>query len=215
MRNATARRASHAKLGVQGLRTGIKTTAYPVRRDDTPGVSPGRPRATLLDSAAEVERLVELCPTQAIERQDGGAAINHGRCVHCFRCWRNADDVGADWERGYEWAAYSADSAGAAQDLEKAFGRSLHIRFVDAGACGACMSEARQARFRAAYSRIPSLLASDKTHLSGVSRLHPELLRRISFTLLDVMVPDETVNKMSIAECVKYRDESREAFQRH
>ncbi|MGC2075523.1 MAG: hydrogenase [Xanthobacteraceae bacterium] len=24
------------------------------------------------------------------------------------------------------------------------FGRSLHVRFVDAGACGACMSEARQ-----------------------------------------------------------------------
>ena len=24
------------------------------------------------------------------------------------------------------------------------FGRSLHIRFVDAGACGACISEARQ-----------------------------------------------------------------------
>jgi Ni,Fe-hydrogenase III small subunit len=32
----------------------------------------------------------------------------------------------------------------AAEKLEKAFGRSLHIRFVDAGACGACMSEARQ-----------------------------------------------------------------------
>ena len=128
----------------KGLRTGIKTTAYPVHPDDMPGVSPGRPRATLLDSAAEVDRLIELCPTQAIERQDGGAAIDHGRCVHCFRCRRDADDVGADWERDYEWAAYSADGAAAAQDLEKAFGRSLHIRFVDAGACGACMSEARQ-----------------------------------------------------------------------
>jgi hypothetical protein len=30
------------------------------------------------------------------------------------------------------------------ESLESIFGRSLHIRFVDAGACGACVSEARQ-----------------------------------------------------------------------
>src|SRR5205807_101530 len=36
------------------------------------------------------------------------------------------------------------DGAAATEKLENAFGRSLHIRFVDAGACGACMSEARQ-----------------------------------------------------------------------
>src|SRR5205807_4418125 len=36
------------------------------------------------------------------------------------------------------------DGAAATEKLENAFGRSLHIRFVDAGACGACISEARQ-----------------------------------------------------------------------
>ena len=32
----------------------------------------------------------------------------------------------------------------ALRKLAGMFGRSLHVRFVDAGACGACMSEARQ-----------------------------------------------------------------------
>jgi hypothetical protein len=71
------RKRTMANWVFKGLRTGIKTTAYPVHQDDAPGVSPGRPRASLLDSAAAVDRLIELCPTQAIERQDGGVAIDH------------------------------------------------------------------------------------------------------------------------------------------
>ena len=48
--------------------------------------------------------------------------------------------------RGYEWATYARTRAAAAQRKlgKRIFGRSLHIRFVDAGACGACISEARQ-----------------------------------------------------------------------
>ena len=66
-----------------------------------------------------------------------------GRCVHCLRCLatRTApSELGA----GYEWAATADERGGAAQKLGRRFGRSLHVRFVDAGACGACMSEARQ-----------------------------------------------------------------------
>lgn len=47
------------------------------------------------------------------------------------------------WDTGFEWATH-ADTKIAYQALQAAFGRSLYIRFVDAGACGACMSEARQ-----------------------------------------------------------------------
>jgi Ni,Fe-hydrogenase III small subunit len=63
-----------------------------------------------------------------------------GRCVHCFRCQHPAEASPIAWENGFEWA----ECRTAYQELRAAFGRSLHIRFVDAGACGACISEARQ-----------------------------------------------------------------------
>jgi Ni,Fe-hydrogenase III small subunit len=56
----------------------------------------------------------------------------------------DTDGAAAAWEMGYEWGAVSAEVEQARHKLDAAFGRSLHIRFVDAGACGACISEARQ-----------------------------------------------------------------------
>jgi Ni,Fe-hydrogenase III small subunit len=125
---------------LQGLRTGIKSGGYPARVEEAPGISPGRPAATVLASK-RAEELARRCPTGAIATVANGIAVEHGKCVHCFRCRDGAQ--GAAWEEGYEWAA-DADAAVAQERLHRAFGRSLHIRFVDAGACGACVSEARQ-----------------------------------------------------------------------
>ena len=128
---------------LKGLRTGIKSSAYPRRIDDAAGTSPGRPTATHLKSATAADELVARCPTQAIARQNSGITIDQGRCIHCFRCRRDVAEEAA-WEPGYEWAAQVSDVATALRKLKGMFGRSLHVRFVDAGACGACMSEARQ-----------------------------------------------------------------------
>jgi Ni,Fe-hydrogenase III small subunit len=128
---------------LKGLRTGIRTTGYPDRPENAAGVSPGRPRGAMFESADKVESLVQRCPTRAIARQNGGVAIEHSRCVHCLRCRRDTDDEVVPWDTSYEWPT-NADGNTAAHKLEKVFGRSLHIRFVDAGACGACVSEARQ-----------------------------------------------------------------------
>jgi len=127
-----------------GLRTGIKTSPYRSRTDMARGVSPGRPRGARPESDEQADALVARCPAGAITRQDGELTIDHGRCVHCFRCVVSEDSPGVPWESGYEWAAYADEAAAARDKLDRAFGRSLHIRFVDAGACGACMSEARQ-----------------------------------------------------------------------
>jgi Ni,Fe-hydrogenase III small subunit len=129
---------------LKGLRTGIKTTIYPRRPEQAVGVSPGRPRGTPFDSADKIERLVERCPTGAIARKDGGVAIDQLQCIHCLRCRRAEDDAVVPWDTSYEWATRDAQHAAAVSKLQTIFGRSLHIRFVDAGACGACISEARQ-----------------------------------------------------------------------
>jgi Ni,Fe-hydrogenase III small subunit len=127
---------------LKGLRTGIRTTGYPDRPEKAAGVSPGFPRGATLDSSEKIANLIERCPTGAISQQDGGVAIDQPRCVHCMRCRRDGDDPVVPWDSSYEWASHSTN--GVARKLEKAFGRSLHIRFLDAGACSACISEARQ-----------------------------------------------------------------------
>jgi len=128
----------------KGLRTGISTTGYPDRPEKVAGVSPGFPHGTALDSSDKVASLVAHCPTGAIAQQDGGVAIDQARCVHCLRCRRDVADAVVPWDSSYEWASHGANEADAARRLETAFGRSLNIRFVDAGACSACISEARQ-----------------------------------------------------------------------
>lgn len=125
----------------RGLRSGIRSSGYPAKIEASPGTSPGRPVGTRLDRAA-AEALQNRCPTGAISARENGIAVAHGRCIHCFLCAEG--EARAVWEKGFEWGAH-AEEAGAAQaKLARIFGRSLHIRFVDAGACGACVSEARQ-----------------------------------------------------------------------
>ena len=128
---------------LKGLTTGIRTTSYPDRPERAMGVTPGRPLGASFESSDQVESLVERCPTGAIARRDGGVAVDQGRCVQCFRCRRD-DGVSVAWDSSYEWAAYRDNGAARTKKLQRIFGRSLHIRFVDAGACGACVSEARQ-----------------------------------------------------------------------
>jgi len=127
-----------------GLRAGIRSNLYPARPDEALGISPGRPLDAFPTSRQEADALIEVCPTGAIARHADRLAIDFGRCVHCFRCHADAQAPSVPWEASYEWGAYADDMAAAREKLDRAFGRSLHIRFVDAGACGACMSEARQ-----------------------------------------------------------------------
>jgi Ni,Fe-hydrogenase III small subunit/ferredoxin-like protein FixX len=125
----------------KGLQTGIKSSAYPRYPDDSPGISPGRPTNTHLRSPAAADELAARCPTGAISRQDSGVTIDHARCIHCFGCQRGVEEK-ASWVPTYEWAQTTETAT--LNKLANVFGRSLHVRFVDAGACGACMSEARQ-----------------------------------------------------------------------
>lgn len=123
-----------------GLATGVKTTRYPEAAEMAAGVSPGRPRGGegVLGAAAEA---ASRCPTAALRAEDGRLAVDYRRCVHCFRCQRGLE-APAPWEDGYEWGALTAEEAAAT--LARAFGRSLFLRVVDAGDCGACLNEIRQ-----------------------------------------------------------------------
>ncbi len=125
----------------QGFRTRVKTTQYPHADEQAAGVSPGRPAAACEVSPEQGRRLVEICPTGAIEHENGVAGVDFGRCVHCFRCARQIDPP-LRWETGYEWSRFAANARPPA--WPRGFSKSLHIRVVDAGDCGACLAEVKQ-----------------------------------------------------------------------
>jgi Ni,Fe-hydrogenase III small subunit len=128
---------------LQGLRTGIVTTGYPNGPETTGGVSPGRPGESRRDLGTEIDSLISCCPTGALGALEGQISVDYRRCIHCYRCIRGFSST-MGWDPGYEWAGSTAHDQGSANPLGKAFTRSLHIRLVDAGACGACISELEQ-----------------------------------------------------------------------
>lgn len=124
----------------KGLATGVKSSSYPAAADENPGVSPGRPQATRM--AQELaESVADRCPQECFTPTDGGVTVDYHTCILCSRCRRDGPAV-VDWKEGYKWGVRLGPEE-IHRRLKSAFGRSLHIRFVDAGACGACMSEAR------------------------------------------------------------------------
>lgn len=122
----------------RGIRTGIRTTPYPAAPDAAPGVSPGLPLGDECP-AAQAAGLVACCPTGALNAGAAGIGVDYRRCVHCFRCRRQATTP-LPWSTGYEWAG-GEPTAG---PLGAAFHHSVHIIVVDAGDCGACLHEVKQ-----------------------------------------------------------------------
>ncbi|HTT13933.1 MAG TPA: hypothetical protein VMG60_23960 [Burkholderiaceae bacterium] len=117
---------------LRGLLTPVPATRYPATQETATGVTPGRPRA----ASAEA---VLVCPTGALLSEAGHVNIDLARCVHCFRCTRQAAAPAA-WESDYEWAR----PRGQRGALPAAFRRSIHVRVLDAGDCSACLAELLQ-----------------------------------------------------------------------
>jgi Ni,Fe-hydrogenase III small subunit len=123
---------------INGIRKGIKTTAYPGRTEIAAGVTPGRPQGAE-NGGTKRAALVERCPTEALRQANGGASVDYRRCVHCYRCVRDVENE-LDWQQTYEWAAIRSSQ----NEFGPAFKRSIHIIVVDAGDCGACLNEVKQ-----------------------------------------------------------------------
>jgi Ni,Fe-hydrogenase III small subunit len=123
---------------INGIRNGIKTTAYPGRTESASGVTPGLPQGAEIGGTARAA-LVERCPTQALSKTNGGLSVDNRRCVHCYRCIRDVEHP-LDWAQTYEWAAVRNSE----NEFSPAFTRSIHIIVVDAGDCGACLNEVKQ-----------------------------------------------------------------------
>ncbi|MBU2739023.1 NADH-quinone oxidoreductase subunit NuoB [Acidithiobacillus concretivorus] len=122
-----------------GLQRGITTTSWPDGAEDSPGITPGRPRAGATERAEEI---AALCPTQALkvvsQDETDGVAVDFSHCIHCQRCRQGENAL--PWTTDFSWGA---PSTSAQPSLGSRFTRSLQVLYVDAGACGACVNEVR------------------------------------------------------------------------
>jgi len=123
---------------INGIRRGIKTSAYPARSETAAGVSPGLPIAGDYPSD-KVSALVACCPTKVFSEKANRLAVESRLCVHCYRCIHEIT-LPVSWEVNYEWATFRDGE----HNFGQPFARSIHICVVDAGDCGACLNEVKQ-----------------------------------------------------------------------
>ena len=123
---------------INGIRLGIKTTAYPAKPETAAGVSPGLPAGGDY-SAKEIDSLISRCPTRVFSDSDGQIIVDRRRCIYCYRCVRDIEHP-VNWELTYEWGTVRDGQ----HEFGQPFARSIHICVVDAGDCGACLNEVKQ-----------------------------------------------------------------------
>jgi len=123
---------------LNGIRAGIKTTAYPARPETAAGVSPGLPLGGG-HPAQEVDSLISRCPTRVFGDSDRQIIADVRRCIHCYRCVRGVEQP-VGWQQTYEWGTVRDGH----HEFGQPFERSIHLCVVDAGDCGACLNEVKQ-----------------------------------------------------------------------
>ena len=78
----------------RGLRRGVVTTRYPAKSDASTVFLPTppafRPRQLTRQTA---DRLVAVCPSMALRRQDDVLIFDVGACTACGRCAQAAPDA--------------------------------------------------------------------------------------------------------------------------
>lgn len=137
------------------LHQGHRTMAYPAAPPPAlPERYRGRPLLEPGKCPDGCRECVQACPTDAISAAPvGGLSIDLGRCLFCTECMDACPEGAIAYSADHRLAVRrrddlrveSADTLRLAQALERKllrlFGRSLKLRQVSAGGCGACEAD--------------------------------------------------------------------------
>ncbi len=119
---------------LRGLRAGVLTEKLPGAVELPSSLTPGLPQPSTFASEQEASHVASLCPTDALDAVGSVVNVNADRCIECMRC-----KPSQAWRRDAEWAHFAAGGP-----IDGAFVRSIHVRIVDAGDCGSCLTELAQ-----------------------------------------------------------------------
>lgn len=125
---------------------------YPVQQPALPDRFCGLPSVDPAGCVAECRRCAEVCPTDAIAREERGLQLDLGRCLFCGECAAVCPPQTLHFGRDHRLGARTRDDLvrdGRTWKLAEAldtrsrrlFGRSLKLRQVSAGGCNACEAD--------------------------------------------------------------------------
>jgi Ni,Fe-hydrogenase III small subunit len=121
----------------RGLRGGVLTTRYPLHPDEMPDSYRGAFQS-IASANQEQERGAAVCLSGAIFPGADRATIDRARCFQCGQCARDVPEA-FQTSPAFELAVVQAGAEAARERLHarsRAFGRSVHLRHVDAGSDG-------------------------------------------------------------------------------
>src|SRR6185437_3185563 len=142
---------------IHRLRHGCQTMPYPA--GPAPALPDRHGGALRVDASKCTESCaacVEVCPTKAITKSPSGPMLlDLGKCIFCAACveacptkaitqtgnYRMATRRREDLLLGNPGADEARLAAALHEKLRKLFGRSLRLRVVSAGGCGACEAD--------------------------------------------------------------------------
>ncbi len=119
------------------LKTGTVTLKYPEKREAAPRGFRGKPEISA-EKCTYCGKCVSACPSGAIRLAEYGEktlALSCRGCIFCGRCEDVCPSGAVELTQEYELASKTKER------IKNIFGRSLHIREVDAGSCNACEVE--------------------------------------------------------------------------
>jgi len=136
------------KIIQERVRQGKRTIAYPAAEPSLPDRFRGLP--VLYDSKCPdgCRACIEVCPTDAIWRDDKGLALDMGRCLFCNDCVTACPEGAIQFTQDYRLATRTREQlivrTGETRELARPleqkmlriFGRSLRLRQVSAGGDG-------------------------------------------------------------------------------
>ncbi|NLW80794.1 MAG: 4Fe-4S binding protein [Desulfovibrionales bacterium] len=137
------------------LKRGCMTMAFPKGpAPDLPDRHGGALRLDPSKCSATCALCVEVCPSQAIVRSNGQLRLDLGRCLFCADCVTACPQGAIQQTNDHRLAARRREdlvlspaqtemrlAEALDEKMRRLFGRSLRLRQVSAGGCGACEAD--------------------------------------------------------------------------
>ncbi|WP_418790845.1 NADH-quinone oxidoreductase subunit NuoB [Phosphitispora sp. TUW77] len=118
----------------KSFQTGVITTGYPKEKEVLPPGFRGMPEWQE-EKCPKCGKCAAECPTGAIKLNNSGDywSIDPKKCIFCGYCQDTCENSAVFLGSNYELAETACR-----EKVSKIFGRSAHIRHLDAGSCNAC-----------------------------------------------------------------------------
>lgn len=134
------------------IRQGHRTIPYPKQEPTLPDRFRGRPVIAAAKCPPDCHVCADLCPTDAITKDESGIKLDLGRCLFCTECEQACPEGVIHYTQEYRLGTRArkdlvlqGETLRLAQALHertrRLFGRSLKLRQVSAGGCNACEAD--------------------------------------------------------------------------